>query len=186
MAKDKNQPQESAENLEQEVCECDTCEQTEVTEETSEIDALRAENEELNKKFNDANDKYLRILAEFDNARKRAEKERLDTYSNAQIKCVSEFLPMIDAMDRAIEADCTDEGFKSGVEKIYNQLKSILEKMGVKEIESLGAQFDPNLHNAIKQQETDEYEEGVICEVYQKGYMLGDKVLRYAMVVVAC
>lgn len=150
------------------------------------LKALEKENEELKTKFAEANDKYLRILAEFDNARKRAEKERLDTFSNAQIKCVGEFLPVIDALDRAMEAECTDQSYKNGVEKIYDQLKGILEKMNVTEIAALGEAFDPNLHNAIKQQESDEYDEGTVCEVYQKGYMLGDKVLRYAMVVVAC
>ncbi len=181
MDKEKNEIDEILENTEE---AAEAVEQT--ADENDVLAALEKENEELKAKANEANDKYLRILAEFDNARKRAEKERLDTFSNAQIKCVGEFLPVIDALDRAMEAECTDESYKNGVEKIYSQLKGVLEKMNVKEIDALGKEFDPNLHNAIKQQETDEYEEGVICEVYQKGYMLGDKVLRYSMVVVAC
>jgi len=181
MDKEKNEIDEILENTEE---AAEAVEQA--ADENDVLAALEKENEELKAKANEANDKYLRILAEFDNARKRAEKERLDTFSNAQIKCVGEFLPVIDALDRAMEAECTDESYKNGVEKIYSQLKGVLEKMNVKEIDALGKEFDPNLHNAIKQQETDEYEEGVICEVYQKGYMLGDKVLRYSMVVVAC
>lgn len=184
MAKDKKEIDEISQS-------CDKAQETPIADdsavsEDSALEALEKENEELKSKANEANDKYLRILAEFDNARKRAEKERLDTFSNAQIKCVGDFLPVIDALDRAMEAECTDQSYKNGVEKIYDQLKGILEKMNVTEIAALGETFDPNLHNAIKQQETDEYDEGTVCEVYQKGYMLGDRVLRYAMVVVAC
>lgn len=181
MAKDNKEIDEILENAEETAEAVD-----EISSQDEALTALEKENEELKAKASEANDKYLRILAEFDNARKRAEKERLDAFSNAQIKCVGEFLPVIDALDRAMEAECTDESYKNGIEKIYSQLKGVLEKMNVKEIDALGKEFDPNLHNAIKQQETDEYEEGVICEVYQKGYMLGDKVLRYSMVVVAC
>ena len=85
-----------------------------------------------------------------------------------------------------MEAPCSDAQYQSGMEMIFGQMKNFLEKLGVTEIESLGAEFDPNIHNAIKQSEaTEEYPEGTVCEVFQKGYMFKDKLIRPAMVAVA-
>jgi molecular chaperone GrpE len=144
-------------------------------------------NEELEKALNDAkeaNDKYLRLFAEFDNYRKRTTKEKTECYSDATVKCIEQLLPVLDSFELAIKTDCLDENYGRGMEMILNQFKTILEKMEVKEIEALGAPFDPNIHNAIKQEESDEYESDTVCEVFQKGYMLKERLIRPAMVAV--
>jgi len=140
---------------------------------------------ELEEALNEANDKYLRLYAEYDNYRKRTAKEKNETYQNASVKCIEELLPVVDSFERAINADCTDENFKSGMQMIFGQIKDFLSKMNVTEIEALGAEFDPNFHNAIQQQDGTDYAANHVCAVYQKGYMLGDKLVRPAMVAVA-
>lgn len=168
---------ESTENHETETQDTDI-DVTEVLED----DGLVAKIEEA---LTCANDKYLRLMAEYDNYRKRTVKEKADTYVDASISCLSEILPVIDNFERAFETACSDDNYRVGIEMIFNQLKSILEKMNVREIEAINKPFDPNLHNAIKRVDDENFEENTICEVYQKGYMLGDRVIRYAMVVVA-
>lgn len=173
---------ESTENHETEAQDTDI--DVEITEnnEVEEDDGLAKRIEEA---LSSANDKYLRLLAEYDNYRKRTVKEKADTYVDASINCLSEILPVIDNFERALETECSDDNYRTGIEMIFNQFKSILEKMNVKEIDALNKPFDPNLHNAIKRIDDESFEENTICEVYQKGYMLGDRVIRYAMVVVA-
>lgn len=140
---------------------------------------------ELEEALNEANDKYLRLYAEYDNYRKRTAKEKNETYQNASVKCIEELLPVVDSFERAINADCTDDNFKSGMQMIFGQIKDFLSKMNVTEIEALGAEFDPNFHNAIQQQDGTDYAANHVCAVYQKGYILGDKLVRPAMVAVA-
>lgn len=131
-------------------------------------------------------ERYLRLYAEFDNFRKRTAKEKLEAYSDATARCIEQLLPVVDNFERAMEAPCSDAQYQSGMEMIFGQIRNFLEKLGVTEIEALGAEFDPNVHNAIKQGEaTEEYPEGTVCEVFQKGYKLGDKLIRPAMVAVA-
>lgn len=141
--------------------------------------------EALEKKAKDAEDKYLRLLAEFDNYRKRTDREKCETFSNATSKCICDFLPVIDNFERALQSECADENYKNGIKLILNQITELLKKMDVSEIEALGEPFDPNLHNAVKQIEAEGFEANTVCEVLQKGYMMGDKVIRYAFVVVA-
>lgn len=150
-----------------------------------EIDELQAKLEESENKLTEADDKYLRLCAEYDNYRKRTSKEKLEIFSDSTIKCVAEFLPVLDNFERAIETESTDEAFKSGMQMIYKQFMDMLEKIGVKEMEALGNEFDPNIHNAIKQVEDENFGENTVCEVFQKGYMLNDKVIRHAVVAVA-
>ena len=138
--------------------------------------------EEQNEEWSD---KFTRLYAEYDNYRKRTAKEKTETYQNASVKCIEDLLPVIDSFERALEAECTDENFKNGMQMIFGQMKSFLSKMNVTEIEALGAEFDPNFHNAIQQQEGTDYAENHVCAVFQKGYMLGDKLIRPAMVAVA-
>lgn len=140
---------------------------------------------ELEESLNEANDKYMRLFAEYDNYRKRTAKEKTETFQNASVKCIEELLPFIDSFERSLEAECGDENFKNGMTMIFGQLKNFLEKMNVTEIEALGAEFDPNVHNAIQQLDGTDYESNHVCAVYQKGYMLGDKLVRPAMVAVA-
>lgn len=155
----------------------------EVSEETAEasaedrIAALEAE-------LKNEKDKYMRLFAEFDNFRKRTAKEKTEAYGDSAAKTIAEILPALDNFDRALDTPCSDENFKKGIEMIFTQLTDIFGKLGVTEIEALGQQFNPNLHNAIKQVESEDGESDVICEVFQKGYKLGDRIIRHSMVAV--
>ena len=151
----------------------------------SEYNDTASQFEELEEKLNEANDKYLRLFAEFDNFRKRTAKEKTETYQNASVQCIEKLLTVIDTFERSLEADCTDENFKNGMQLIWCQLQNFLTQMNVTEVEALGAEFDPNVHNAIQQQEDTDYASNHVCAVFQKGYMLGDKLIRPAMVAVA-
>lgn len=130
-------------------------------------------------------DKYMRLFAEFDNFRKRTAKEKSETYQDAVANTVLQLLPAVDSFERAMEAPCTDDAYRSGMEKIYQQMTAILTKLGVEEIPSLNEPFDPKVHNAIRQVEDESFGESTVCEVYQKGYRLGDRIVRCAMVSVA-
>ncbi len=132
-----------------------------------------------------ANDKYMRLFAEFDNFRKRTAKEKSETYQDAVAKTVLALLPAVDSFERAMESPCSDEAYRSGMEKIYQQMTSLLQKLGVEEIPALNEPFDPKVHNAIRQVEDENFGESTVCEVYQKGYRLGDRIIRCAMVSVA-
>ncbi len=171
---------EVIEKDESEVSGCDTSPDEEEVQdgELSEVDMLKAEIDKLK-------DSNLRTMAEYDNFRKRTAKEKLDIYNDAVAKTVLELLPAIDNFERALDCDSTDGAFKEGMEMIFSSFHDTLKKLGVEEIEADGAEFDPDLHHAIKQVEIDGEGDGIICEVYQKGYKLGDKVIRHAMVVVA-
>ena len=139
---------------------------------------LTAENAELR-------DKYLRLLAEFDNYRKRSVKERQEIYPDAIAHAVEAFLPMADNFERAASADTTDEKYKAGVLMIYDQLTNAFKKLGIEEICRVGEQFDPTIENAVNQITDENLGENTVAQVYQKGYKLGDKIIRPAMVVVA-
>ena len=139
----------------------------------------------LEEQLSEANDKYLRLFAEYDNYRKRTAREKADTYSNASAKCIENLLPVIDSFERSLEFECSDENFKNGMSMIFGQIKECLTKMNVTELEALGAEFDPNFHNAIQQLDGTDYASNHVCQVFQKGYMMGDKLIRPAMVAVA-
>ena len=160
-------------------------EETDIDVDISEQDnKLSEENEKLQKQLADADDKYIRLCAEYDNYRKRTTREKTEAYGDATAKCIQDILPVLDSFERAMEAETTDESFKSGMKMIYDQFLQALEKIGVKEMEALGSEFDPKIHNAIKQEENEEYDENIVCQVFQKGYMLGDRVIRHAVVAV--
>ena len=151
-------------------------------EKDKEIEALNGKIEEAEKAASESTDKYLRVLAEYDNFRKRTIKERDSIYADAYMDAVKQLLPVVDNVERALEY-ANDEGTKKGMELIVSSVHTTLEKMGVKEIET--KTFDPNLHNAVMHIDDESYGEGEIVEVFQKGYILGEKVIRYAMVKVA-
>ena len=130
------------------------------------------------------NDKYMRLFAEFDNFRKRTAKEKSETYLDAVAKTVGELLPVIDSFERAMTASCSDDAYRTGMERIYEQLAGILKQLGVSEIPGVGEAFDPKIHNAIQQVQSEDFEEGKVCTVYQKGYRLGERIIRCAMVAV--
>lgn len=156
----------------------------EETEKAPEEKDLAAEIDKAKADAAEANDKYLRLFAEFDNYRKRTTKEKTECYNDATVKCIEQILPVMDAFDIALKAPCQDEKFFKGMEMILNQFIAILGKMNVVEIKALGEKFDPNIHHAIKQTESDEMESDTVCEVFQKGYMLGERLIRPAMVAV--
>ena len=130
-------------------------------------------------------DKYLRLAAEYDNYRKRSSKEREMIYTDARTGVISKLLPVYDNLERALKMECTDESFYKGVEMIMTQLTETFNDMGVKEIPAVGEPFDPNLHNAVMTIENPELGENIIAEEYQKGFTLGDRVIRFSTVVVA-
>lgn len=130
-------------------------------------------------------DRYLRLLAEYDNFRKRSIQEKDAASAGATAKAALEIISVIDNFERAMDAECSDENYKKGVEMIYNQFTDVIKKLGVEEIDALGQKFDPNLHNAVNHVEDENFGENTVCQVYQKGYRLGDRVIRCAMVVVA-
>lgn len=127
-------------------------------------------------------DKYLRIAAEYDNYRKRSQKEREALYAEAFSDAVTAFLPIIDNVERAVVFANDDSNLAKGVQLIEKQVKTTLEKIKVEEIASDGEQFDPNLHNAIFHEEDETKPENTVIETLQKGYRLGDKVIRHALV----
>ena len=182
-----NQDLEQADDLQQDEPIEDTAPDTPETEdETPDDDAVVADGIDLNEALEEANDRYLRLVAEFDNYRKRTAREKLETFGNATSNVVEKLLPVIDNFERAVEAPCTDEEYHKGVVTMLGQFQSFLEKLGVTEVPALGEAFDPNLHNAIKQAEaTEAFPEGTVCEVFQKGYLLNDRLIRPAMVAVA-
>lgn len=138
-------------------------------------------------KYDDLYDKYLRLMAEYDNFKKRTQKEKEELFTFATADTIEKLLPVIDNLERAIESIKEEEKntFSDGVEMVYRQLLEIFEKLGVSEIEALGKEFDPNLHNAVMHVEDDEASANTITEQFMKGYKYKDKVIRYSMVKVA-
>lgn len=130
----------------------------------------------------DGDTRYLRLMADFQNYKKRVEKEKTDLYSYANEKLVTEMLDVIDNFERALQQEDAGAGFKEGMEMIFKQLSGVLEKSGLAEIAALGEDFDPNIHNAVMTEETDAYESGKVSGVMQKGYTLNGKVIRPSMV----
>ena len=131
------------------------------------------------------NDKYLRLAAEYENFRRRSQKEKDALYGDIKADTVAKFLPVYDNLERALKQGTEDEAYRKGVEMIMTQFTSTLEKLGVTPIECLGEKFDPALHNAVMHVDDEEKGENEIVEVFQKGFMLGEKVIRFAMVKVA-
>ena len=130
-------------------------------------------------------DKFLRLCAEYDNFRKRTQKEKESIYADATAKAVSALLPVYDNLERALKQETADEAYKKGVEMTMTGLKKALESLGVTEIEAVGQSFDPNVHNAVMHIEDENLGENMISQVFQAGFKLGDKVIRFAMVQVA-
>lgn len=149
-----------------------------------EASAEKSEADELREALEAEKDQHLRLMAEYQNYRNRTTEEKKKIYGDAKADCIKELLTVADTFDRAVEAECSDETYKKGVEMTYSQLKKAFEKLGIEEISPLGEEFDPNLHNAIRQIEEGDFEENTVCEVYQKGYKLGDRLVRPAVVAV--
>ncbi len=148
----------------------------------AELSSANALVEEKTKALEEANEKYLRMMAEYDNFRKRSAKEKEGIYADAFGDCITNLLPVLDNLERAGKSDNL-EAVKKGLEMTAKAFSDALEKMGIAEVET--ASFDPNLHNAVMHVEDEAFGEGEILEVFQKGYRKGDKIIRYAMVKVA-
>ncbi len=148
----------------------------------AELRELKKQLEAARTEAESANDKYLRMMAEYDNFRKRTAKEKEGVYADAYADCIENILPVLDNLSRAAGSE-NFEAVKKGLEMTAKAFEDALSKMGITEIET--KTFDPNLHNAVMHVEDENYGDGEIVEVFQKGYRKGDKIIRYAMVKVA-
>ena len=187
---EENKINEAAENpdaceKETETPETDSCEEKACKSDKKlkkENSALKEENEKLAKALEEEKDKYLRLAAEYDNFRRRSQKEKEQIYSDSYADVIEQLLPIIDNFEMARNFSEGDK-LAEGVKMILSQASEVFEKMGVTEIET--KTFDPNVHNAVMHIDDDAYGESEIVEVFRKGYRRGDKIIRYAMVKVA-
>lgn len=162
----------------------ETVETPEVQEETPET----PEAPEVNpweEKYNAEHDSHLRLAAEFDNFRKRTVKEKEQSYGNGKADAVAKMLPVYDNLERALNQPTEDTAYKKGVELTMNELVKIFTSLGVEIFGEKGDAFDPNLHNAVMHVDDDTLEENTISQVFQKGFKIGEKIVRFAMVQVA-
>ena len=171
MAKDKKK--ESQEEVAEEV--------TEAAEPVEETPVMS----EWEEKYNAERDAHLRVAAEFDNFRKRTLKEKEQSFGNGKADAVEKLLPVYDNLERALNQVCEDEAYKKGVEMTMTQLVGIFSGLGVEIFGNVGEAFDPNFHNAVMHTEDENFGENTICQVFQKGFKLGEKIIRFAMVQVA-
>ena len=168
------------ETIEEEILEetAQTEAEAEVVEEVPEVNPFE-------EKYNAEHDAHLRLAAEYDNFRKRTIKEKDAAYGNGKADAVAKLLPVYDNLERALNQACTDEAFKKGVEMTMNELVNIFTGLGVEIFGNVGEEFDPNIHNAVMHTENPDLGENVISMVFQKGFKIGEKVVRFAMVQVA-
>lgn len=166
------------------------------TEETEEAPVKKAEKEKESKEKKETKkeieadlaaekDKYLRLLAEYDNYRRRSTREREAIYADVRCDTLKKFLPVYDSLSRALAQTPADDPARKGLEGIMNQYNTALNQLGVTAIEAVGQPFDANRHNAVMHIEDDAYGEGVVVEEFEKGFYIGDRVLRYSVVKVA-
>ena len=156
----------------------ETAEETVITEEVTPVDPWE-------EKYNSERDAHLRVAAEFDNFRKRTIKEKEASYGNGKADAVAKMLPVYDNLERALQQETADTAYKKGVEMTMTQLIKIFSDLGVEIFGNVGDAFDPNLHNAVMHIEDETVEENTIVQVFQKGFKIGEKVVRFAMVQVA-
>ena len=152
----------------------------EATVETPEVPEINWE-----EKYNALNDSHLRLAAEYDNFRKRTVKEKEASYGNGKADAVAKMLPVYDNLERALNQETADAAFKKGVEMTMNELVKIFTGLGVEIFGNVGDEFDPNLHNAVMHIDSEELGENILSQVFQKGFKIGEKVVRFAMVQVA-
>lgn len=152
------------------------------------LEGLEKEVEDLRKKSEDSYNRLLRMQADFDNYKKRVARERDDMFNNALESIAQQLLPVVDNVERAVDAlkkDQLEEKYISGIEMVMKQLVDVLDKNGIKEIEALDKEFDPNIHHAVMQVPGEDEDENKVKEVFQKGYVLGNKVIRPTLVKVS-
>ena len=153
----------------------------EVLEETPETPEVNP----FEEKYNAEHDAHLRLAAEFDNFRKRTAKEKEQSYTNGKCDAIEKLLPVYDNLARALKQETADAAFKKGVEMTMTELVKILNSLGVEIFGNEGDEFDPNIHNAVMHIDDENYGENVICQVFQQGFKMGEKIVRFAMVQVA-
>lgn len=158
----------------------------ETAETTVEVEkAADSEAEKVAKELAAVKDQLLRTMAEYDNFRKRSAREKDALRAEIITNVMSRFLPVLDNLERALQTECTDANYKKGVEMINDSFLETLKGLGVEEIQSDGAPFDPNFHQAVQRVDNSELESGMVAQTFAKGYKIGDKVIRFAMVSVA-
>ena len=150
-----------------------------------EIIELKKQIESQKVQIDETEDRLKRVAAEFDNYKKRSSKERESLYNSLIADIVSNFLPVIDNLEKAVEAETQDEEYKKGIELVLKQFRDVLTSKGVTEIEEVGKTFDPELHEAVSSVQDATKGEKEIVQEYRKGYMIGNKVIRHSMVIVA-
>ena len=163
-------------------------EETVETPETQETAPEAPEVPEVNpweEKYNAEHDSFLRLAADYDNFRKRTIKEKEQSYGNGRADTLAKILPIYDNLERALNQTCTDEAYKKGVEMTMNELVKIFTGLGVEIFGNVGEEFNPEFHNAVMHTEDESAEENTITQVFQQGFKLGDKIVRFAMVQVA-
>ena len=200
----RQQEMENKEPMDQspeETVEAPAPEAAEAQEPTPEEEAPQpaGEAEKLQEALREKEDQYLRLLAEYDNYRKRSQKEKENAWATAtyakpcevrlrataKAETIKELLPVYDNLERALKQETCDEAYAKGVQMTMTQLKTVLEKLGVEEIPAQGQPFDPNFHNAVMHMEDEAFGENIVAEVFQAGFKLGEKVIRHALVKVA-
>ena len=160
-------------------------EEKKVVEETVEETIEETPVNPFEEKYNAEHDAYLRLAAEYDNFRKRTAKEKESSYANGKADAVEKLLPVYDNLSRALNQETADAAYKKGVEMTMNELVKILNGLGVEIFGVVGDTFDPNIHNAVMHTEDESVEENTIVQVFQQGFKLGEKIVRFAMVQVA-
>ena len=177
MTENENQTEEKKEEVTNE----------EVNEKKDDIIKENEEKSELQKKqieLDELDDRYKRVFAEFENYKKRTQKERDGLYNSVLGDIIVNMLPILDNLQMAVNAECKDEGYKQGVELVEKQFKEFLSKNNVEEIPAIGEMFDPSVHEAVGSAQDDTKQSGKIVQEYRKGYKLGSKILRHSMVIV--
>lgn len=167
---EKREKKQQDENLEQK--------QNEKAEKNKKVTQMKEELEEMT-------DRYKRVLAEFENFKKRSQKEREQLYNSILSDIIEVILPVLDNLENALKAETKDENYKQGIELVQKQFKDVLKSKGIEEINAVGETFDPSLHEAVSSIQDEKRGEKEIVEVYRKGYKIGNKVIRHSMVVVA-
>ena len=184
-------PTEDTEPVEEETEELKDADEAEESEETSEKKKgffRKDKKDKKDEKIAELNDRIMRQMAEFDNFRKRTEKEKQQMYGIGASEVIEKLLPVVDNFERGFAAMTEEEkatAFAQGIEMVYKQLMTAFSDMGVTVIDAVGCEFNPDFHNAVMQAPSEEYESGIITQELQKGYMYKDKVIRHSMVMVA-
>lgn len=182
-------PETAAEEVKEQAAEETVAEETaaEATAEapTEEASDLQTELDKAKEALSQQETQYQYLAAEYDNFRRRSAKEKTDAYSKAKGDAALAFLPVFDNLQRALAAPCADPAYAKGVEMTMTQLRQVLESLDITEIPALGEQFDPNMHNAVMHVDDESVGENTIVDVFQSGFRMGEKVIRFSMVKVA-